>query len=477
MSSDFDLNGIVQAVTDSATELSNAQFGAFFYNVEDAGGERYVLYTLSGVSRDAFSRFPLPRNTAVFDPTFRGEGVVRADDITKDPRYGHNAPHRGMPAGHLPVVSYLAVPVVSRSGEVHGGLFLGHGEAGIFTAESEEIVVALAAQAAVAIDNARLMQASQRLAAIVHSSDDAIIGKDLNGIITSWNNGAQRMYGYAPEEIIGKSVTVLMPPEREDEELGILERIRNGQHVDHYETVRRRKDGSLLNISLTVSPIRDQRGAIVGASKIARDITERIRMEQQRELLMAELSHRVKNTMATVLAISRLSFPREKESDPVRAFQARILALAATHNRLAESSWEGVSLRGVIEDDLAPYLDSARGNISIAGPDVQLASRCALSLGMALHELGTNAAKYGALSAPTGNLAIEWHLDGSNLVLRWTESGGPAVTPPSRAGFGRLLIEQSLQAELGSKVELAFRPEGLQCIISLPPQAFDLRSA
>jgi len=170
-SAELDLERIVQNVTDAATEMINAQFGAFFYNVVNDAGESYTLYTISGVPREAFSRFPMPRNTAVFEPTFAGRGTVRSSDIRKDPRYGRNPPHNGMPAGHLPVVSYLAVPVIARSGEVLGGLFFGHEEEGVFTEAEEQIVEALAAQAAVAIDNARLydrlMRSEARYRALV----------------------------------------------------------------------------------------------------------------------------------------------------------------------------------------------------------------------------------------------------------------------------------------------------------------------
>lgn len=154
----LDLQTILQKVTDYATQLTNAQFGAFFYNVINKEGEAFMLYTLSGASREEFEKLGLPRNTAVFHATFSGEGVVRVDDITKDPRHGQNPPHSGMPAGHLPVVSYLAVPVVSKSGQVIGGLFFGHPEKGIFTAEAEEMVVGIASQAAIAIDNAKLFE-------------------------------------------------------------------------------------------------------------------------------------------------------------------------------------------------------------------------------------------------------------------------------------------------------------------------------
>ena len=152
-----DLEKIVQIVTDAGVELSGAQFGAFFYNVLTPDGESYMLYSLSGVPRSAFENFPMPRNTAVFEPTFTGTGVVRSDDILRDPRYGKNAPRKGMPEGHLPVRSYLAVPVISRNGEVLGGLFFGHAETGRFQSEHETALLGIAGHAATAIDNARLL--------------------------------------------------------------------------------------------------------------------------------------------------------------------------------------------------------------------------------------------------------------------------------------------------------------------------------
>jgi serine phosphatase RsbU (regulator of sigma subunit) len=157
-----ELHDVVQRVTEESTALAGAQFGAFFYNVLDARGESYMLYTIAGVPRSAFERFPMPRNTAVFDPTFRGDGVVRSDDITADPRYGRSAPHYGMPDGHLPVRSHLAVPVKARDGEVLGGLFFGHERTAVFDEESERLVTAVSALAALAIENARLHDAARR---------------------------------------------------------------------------------------------------------------------------------------------------------------------------------------------------------------------------------------------------------------------------------------------------------------------------
>ncbi|OYU91610.1 MAG: hypothetical protein CFE29_01635 [Bradyrhizobiaceae bacterium PARB1] len=156
-----DLEKIVQLVTDAGVELTGAGFGAFFYNVTNKEGGSYMLYALSGVDRESFSDFPMPRRTAIFAPTFDGTGVLRSDNIRQDPRYGHNLPHIGMPEGHLTVVSYLSVPVVSRDGTVIGGLFFGHPERARFTVQHEEVVVGLAAQAALAISNARLIQSVQ----------------------------------------------------------------------------------------------------------------------------------------------------------------------------------------------------------------------------------------------------------------------------------------------------------------------------
>jgi signal transduction histidine kinase len=162
VAAEFDLEKVVQAVTDAATAQTGANFGAFFYNVVNPAGESYMLFTLAGVAREAFSRFPMPRNTAIFGPTFNGSAVVRLPDVTADPRFGHNPPYHGMPPGHLPVRSYLAVPVVSRTGDVRGGLFLGHPDVGVFTERHERLAVGLAAWAALAMDNSSLFAEAQR---------------------------------------------------------------------------------------------------------------------------------------------------------------------------------------------------------------------------------------------------------------------------------------------------------------------------
>ena len=179
-----------------------------------------------------------------------------------------------------------------------------------------------------------------RLAAIVENCDDAIVSKDLQGIIRSWNAGAQRLFGYSAEEVVGKPITILIPTDRQHEEPGILERIRRGERIEHYETVRQRKDGSLVDISLTVSPVKNANGEVIGASKIARDITERKRARELQKLFVDEMKHRIKNTLATVQAIATQTMRLARRARRVRR-ETRCARLGArsTHHRQLESSF------------------------------------------------------------------------------------------------------------------------------------------
>ena len=292
---ELDLEPLVQSVTDAGTELTGAQFGAFFYNVVDENNQKYMLHTISGVPIERFSSFPMPRNTELFAATFTGLGPVRIDDVLQDPRYGKNEPYFGMPPGNLPVRSYLAVPVVSRNGEVAGGLFFGHEEVGRFTEEHEAILVGIAAQAAIAIENARLYADRSRLAVIVDTSQDAIMAKTLTGEITSWNDSAAKMFGYTAEEAVGQNISLIVPEDRREEIAEILERAAAGEAILGMETERVTKDGRRIAILLTISPLRDRQGRPAGASVIARDITERKRAEQQLAESQRELKDFVDN--------------------------------------------------------------------------------------------------------------------------------------------------------------------------------------
>jgi two-component sensor histidine kinase len=366
VSAELDLEKLVQTVTDAGVAVTGAQFGAFFYNVLSDTGESYTLYTISGVPREKFSHFPMPRNTQVFEPTFRGTGTVRSDDITKDPRYGKLAPYYGKPKGHLPVTSYLAVPVLSRSGEVLGGLFFGHEEPARFTARHEELLVGIAGQAAIGIDNARLYQAAQR------------------------------------------------------------------------------------------------------------EIAERRQAEHHRTLLMNELNHRVKNTLATVQSIAAQTLRASALEEGARqAFDARLIALSNAHNLLMQENWAGAILSEVVRAALRPHdtPDDTRFKVT-AGPDIRLSAKTALAIAMALHELSTNALKYGALSVPGGCVDLSWEVrgerDAARFRMEWRERGGPPVKAPEKTGFGTRLVERGLASELGGTVRLAYEPGGLVCTIEAP---------
>jgi PAS domain S-box-containing protein len=319
-------------------------------------------------------------------------------------------------------------------------------------------------------DRKRAEESARRLAAVVEHSDDAIVTKDLDGIITSWNRGAERLFGYTAAEAVGRPITtILIPHDRLDEEREILGRIRRGEHVDHYETIRRCKDGSLLDISLTVSPLKDAEGKIVGASKIARDITELRRTQERQKLLVNEIQHRIKNTLATVQAIAVQTLrSAPKETD---AFVARLHALAGAHDLLRDDNWHRAALRDLIGKALNAFQDRHRQRFVIEGPDgIFLDAQKSSLLVMAMHELATNAAKYGALSNETGRVRLAWETSGGDPAKRvrlcWQESGGPPVSPPTQKGFGSLLIERALQGQLG-QARLDFDPAGLVCSMEI----------
>ena len=310
LAAELDLHKLVQAVTDAATALTGAQFGAFFYNVSDARGESYMLYTLSGVPREQFAQFPIPRNTALFEPTFRGMGLVRCADVKQDPRYGTNAPHYGLPPGHLPVTSYLAVPVISRAGDVLGGLFFGHPEAGVFTDRHERLVVGLAAQAAVALDNARLFEAAQREIAerkqmegvlrerelqyrqLVHALPAALYTCDAQGRVMLYNEAAVALWGREPK--VGKDLWCgswrIYEPDGTPlplDQCPMAVAIREGRSIRGKEMVIERPDGTQRYVLPYPEPIRNASGEVIGAVNMLVDLTERKWAEATRDLLAA----------------------------------------------------------------------------------------------------------------------------------------------------------------------------------------------
>jgi len=318
---------------------------------------------------------------------------------------------------------------------------------------------------------AALRESEQRLrwlASIIDSSDDAIVSKNLDGVITSWNKGAERIFGYSASEAIGQPITLVIPQDRQSEEREILTRIRRGERIDHFETVRQRKQGSLIVISLTVSPVKDANGKIVGASKIARDITEQKKNQELILTLAREAEHRSKNLLANALATVNLS--QSNSLDGLKKIiTGRIQALANVCSLFAESRWVGAELSAIATQELAPYAEINGKRTVIDGPQTLLAPDAAQAVAIALHELATNAAKYGALSTPAdGQVRLEWSqaADGQ-LRLRWMETGGPPAQEPTRKGLGSILIEQMIVQQKGN-VRFDWGNDGLVCEITLP---------
>jgi PAS domain S-box-containing protein len=309
-----------------------------------------------------------------------------------------------------------------------------------------------------------------RLAAIVTTSDDAIIGKTLDGVVTSWNAGATRIFGYESEEMIGQPITTIIPVELHDEERHIIAKLRRGERIEHFETVRIAKDGRRLNISLSVSPVLNNVGRLIGASKVARDITERKRAEELQRLLIGELNHRVKNTLATVQSIANQTVRRARSpSEFAASFSGRIRALARAHTLLSLNAWLGSDIVKLVEDQLLiEEIEDER--VSASGPSIMLQAQLALHLALVLHELATNARKYGALSVPDGRLSVTWQVRSDptrTLVLTWQERNGPRVQVPSTHGFGSSLIEHSLQS-YGGQAHVDYAADGLRCLIVMP---------
>lgn len=316
---------------------------------------------------------------------------------------------------------------------------------------------------------ATLQESEQRLrsvAAIVESSDDAIVSKNLDGIIMSWNKGAQRIFGYTAEEAIGQPITIVIPADRQSEEREILTRIKRGERIEHFETIRQRKDGGLIVVSLTVSPVKGADGKIFGASKIARDITEQKRSQELISTLGREAEHRSKNLLATVQAAVHLSHADTPEGLK-KAIDGRIQALANVHSTLVKTRWIGADLSEIATQELAPYSETGQQRVRIDGPAILLEPNAAQAIAVTLHELATNAAKYGALSVANGRVDLNWsHEVGGHLRLSWTETGGPKAQEPTRKGFGSRIIEQMVAQQSG-QARFDWRPDGLVCEISL----------
>lgn len=355
MARSLDPQAIARLVSEALLQLCDAQYTAFFYEVPRGSEEKHLLLSISHLHHESdqqthpetvVRRLALAEDSASW-PRIPGNQILRSADITLDPRFASGDQKLRLPSEFPAIRSCLAVPVLDALGRTAGGIFCGNTRPDVFQELCEELVAAIAAQAAISMENVRLRneltrrvshfeQARQdlrnstdrlgELAAIVSSSNDAIIGKDLNGVITSWNEAATRIFGYTAEEIIGQSVLRLIPEHLHSDEPIILSKIRSGERIDHFQTVRRTRSGDLIDVALTISPVRDEHGVIVGASKILRDVSASKRAE--RSLLQAEkiaaagrmaatIAHEINNPLEAV--VNLLYLLRSSVTDPAGA--------------------------------------------------------------------------------------------------------------------------------------------------------------
>lgn len=448
------LADIYEAALDAICEAL-ATPRASILRFDDGGPMRFVAWRgLSGAYRAAVDgHSPWKRHEREADPIFVSDIALTSE------------PQQLIESTIGEGIHALALIPIAGADELTGKFMVYYDTPRVFTDHERDIALVIARQLGFAIERHAGDASARRLAALVESSDDAIIAKDLNGLITDWNPGAERLFGYRREEMLGQPVMLLIPEDRRDEEPRILERIRAGERIEHYETMRRRKDGTLVAISLSVSPIKDARGEIMGASKIARDISERRRAQEQQQLLLREMNHRVKNVFALTSGIVNLSArSAATPAELASTVSERLATLSRAHALAMSSVAAGVgpaetTLHALIAAILAPYRAGEQSRSKVRGADIPVPSTLVTSLSLLLHEFATNAAKYGSLSTPDGIVEITCSDRSSEFVIVWRERGGPSPESTGSEGFGSRLVKATA-SQLG-RVSRVWDPAGV----------------
>ena len=312
-----------------------------------------------------------------------------------------------------------------------------------------------------------------QLASIVTSSTDAIVSVDLANTITTWNSGAERLFGYASAEMIGRPLDDVLVHEDEAARAEQRQKLATGE-ASVFETRQKAKEGGPVDVSVNSAPMRGSDGAVIGASLIMRDIAPQRRREDHIRFLMRELTHRSKNLLAVIQAMARQSLSKEIAPEEfVKRFSNRLSGLAGSHDLLSSLDWKGASLIELIRSQLRHYEDLFETRIVLDGPDIIIRPEAAQNIGIALHELSTNAAKYGALSNHSGHVTVTWHFDDADagprrLKMVWREERGPTVAEPTRKGFGHIVMDRIAGQALNGKSGTAFAPEGVIWTLDVP---------
>jgi PAS domain S-box-containing protein len=420
--------------------------------------------------RDVCGEFPIPKFGDSINDDLHAGRVIRIEDKATDKRLAD--PKVRWRYDAMGVESALVVPIVSGA-RCQAMLFAHHNEARIWTAHEEVLLRQATEQIWRELSRVRaetaLRGSEERYRRIFEQAHDLILTADLDQIITDINPAVAAAIGAPREEIVGRSIRDFVSEKGFDQTTGMLrEKIEHGGTTHHTLDVVARS-GRMMQWEINSTLTQDKEGRPIGLHAIARDVTERRRAEERQRLLVNELNHRVKNTLALVQGLALQSFKQGRDLDEARAaFQDRLAALAAAHDMLTRENWEGATLAQLAQEAVGHH-NAREERILIRGPDLVLSPKAAVSLVMALHELGTNAAKYGALSAPAGRVTLGWRVaEGERLQLEWRERGGPAVTAPGQRGFGFRMIERALASDLAGSARIAFEPEGLVCGIDAP---------
>ncbi len=312
---------------------------------------------------------------------------------------------------------------------------------------------------------------SALLASVVQQSYDPILSITSEGLISTWNPACEKLYGYARDEAIGRPLSMIVPESRREESRSMFLKVIRGEMVV-FETLRQRRDGSLVDVSISGAPLRDNQGLIVGICSIHRDIAIQRQHEKQLRLVMRELAHRSKNLLAIIISMATQTARHSANiTDFTTRFTQRLLGLAHSHDLLIQENWRGAPLRALINSHLEPFIGGDTSRVILNGSDVIVDPKAAQNLGLALHELATNASKYGALSQPSGRIFISWEKTAEgNFTVSWRESGGPNGVAPTHRGFGQAVLERLAAQALEGHAQLEFTPQGVHWRMEMPAE-------
>lgn len=422
---------------------------------------------VSDSTKPLAGRFPLGiMGSLLHEEMVHGE-IFTSPDVTDDPRIQGQLGFEFVES--YGVRALAAIPVL-RNGRYLGLLFAHDDQKREWSTREKLILRSVTERLWQELSRSRselaLRESERRHRLVFEQARDIILTADLDQTLTAVNPAAAEAIGLPVDQIIGRSISEFMAPEEFERTSNMLQQKLAQGGMTRYEVAVRTASGRIrqwdVNSALTIGP----EGKPIGLHAVARDVTEKRAFDERQQLLINELNHRVKNTLALVQGLALQSFKGDRTvQEGQEIFQSRLAMLAAAHDLLTREHWEGATIDDLVADAIAPYADRP-GRIVTGGPPAVMTPKAAISLALALHELGTNAAKHGALSVPGGSVDLKWEIcPDRRFLLNWREKGGPPVTPPPHRGFGLRMIERALANDLEGKVTLTFNPEGLDCAI------------